>query len=547
MFKSVVTACLWATVLLLSGAQAWSEDMEDRFINPDFDTSKSIFIDVKDVSLVNVLKIISQQSGLSFIATQDVADKKITLYLNKIPLNQALQIVLDANGLTYEMQNDSNVFVVKAKEKMAKNMITKVYQLKYATVSSSKLNSTISIPRGGSSSSGGGSSSSGGGSSSSGGGSSSSGGGSSSSGGGSYSSEGGSSSSGGSGGLEEVIKGSLSPDGKVVEDTRTNSLIITDLPAQFDIIESTIAKLDVPVPQILIEVEMLDVSKSTADKLGISYGATPLTFTGALKATTWPFTRSQASISPASSSGSSSSSSSISGPYTPGSISAAGLTATLNFLTTNTDARTLARPRILTLNNETAQIQISTNQAVDVVPSSTSSGTAGSTQSYTVDRYTTGVILKVTPQANLLTREVAMAVSPRVIDVILSQVQPPASIGGTIFDPETRGSDSILKLKDGQSMVIGGLMTNQNNNTVTKLPFLGDLPVIGAAFRSKSTSKSERELIIFLTPHIIDDTNQSALKGDSSSISAQAALDIQDASDRAQEINNSLNTYEIKK
>ena len=186
------------------------------------------------------------------------------------------------------------------------------------------------------------------------------------------------------------------------------------------------------------------------------------------------------------------------------------MTAALNLLTTNTDARTLARPRILTLNNETAQIEISTNQAVDIVPSSLFSGSASAIQSYSVDRYTTGVILKVTPQANLSTREITMAVSPRVIDVILSQVQPPTDIGGTIYDPETRGSDSILKLRDGQSMVIGGLMTNQNSSTVKKLPFLGDLPFIGAAFRSKDTQKSERELVIFLTPHIIDDAAQTA-------------------------------------
>ena len=162
---------------------------------------------------------------------------------------------------------------------------------------------------------------------------------------------------------------------------------------------------------------------------------------------------------------------------------------------------------------------------------------------------TTGVILKVTPQANLLTREITMAVSPKVIDVQLSQVQPPASSSqGSIFDPETRGSDSLLKLNDGQSMVIGGLMTgNDEDKTVTKLPFLGDLPLIGAAFRSTTKSKTERELIIFITPHIIDENNQSALKAtdnDVTSISAQAALDIQDADDRAQAINNSLNTYE---
>ena len=97
-------------------------------------------------------------------------------------------------------------------------------------------------------------------------------------------------------------------------------------------------------------------------------------------------------------------------------------------------------------------------------------------------------------------------------------------------------------------MVIGGLMTGQLNNTVKKLPFLGDLPLIGGAFRSKNKTKSDRELIIFLTPHIIDDTNQSALKGDKSSISPQEALDIQEAlSNHAQQINNSLNIYEMKK
>ena len=222
------------------------------------------------------------------------------------------------------------------------------------------------------------------------------------------------------------------------------------------------------------------------------------------------------------------------------------MTAELNFLANTTDARTLARPRILTLNNETAQIEISTDQAISLQQVASSTTTGSSTNSVTVERYTTGVILKVTPQANLTTREITMAVSPKVIDVILSQVQQSGSGATPIFDPETRGSDSILKLRDGQSMVIGGLMRDVNSKTVTKLPFLGDLPLIGAAFRSTNKTKNERELIIFLTPHIIDDTNQSALKVDNSSTPAQAALDIQDASNRLQEINNSLNNFDMK-
>ena len=122
-----------------------------------------------------------------------------------------------------------------------------------------------------------------------------------------------------------------------MEDTRTNSLIITDVPQQFEIIENTIAKLDVPVPQILIEVEMLDVSKSTADQLGITYGATLMHFYRRTKAVNYPFSESQATASlpvpvlpvllpvPV-----------LLAPvaYTPGSFNASGMTATLNFLTT---------------------------------------------------------------------------------------------------------------------------------------------------------------------------------------------------------------------
>jgi len=495
MIKSFLTIFLWVAIFLLSGAQGWSGvDLEDRFIDPDFDTSKSIFIDVKDASLINVLKVISQQTGLSFIAAHDVEDKKITLYLNKVPLNQALQMVLDANDLAYQMQDDTNVFVVTQKEKTEKNKITKVYQLKYATVSSSKLNSTL----GATGSSGTGSTS-------------------------------------GSSGLEEVLKDSLSQDGKVVQDARTNSLIITDVPGQFDIIDNTIAKLDVPIPQILIEVEMLDVSKSTGDQLGITYGATPFSFLGGgSKTTGWPF-------GPGGNNSTTSSSGSTTG------FSASGMTATLNYLATQTDAKTLARPRILTLNNETATIEISTDQAISL--QSTTIGTSGNlnTASTTPERVTTGVILKVTPQANLLTREVTMAVAPKVIDVILSQVQPAGTNSSQVYDPETRGSDSILKLKDGQTMAIGGLLRNQDSKNNSKLPFLGDLPFIGAAFRSSTVSKNERELIIFLTPHIIDDPDQATYKGSSASIPAKAALDIQDADDRVREINKSLNVYDMKK
>ncbi len=96
-------------------------------------------------------------------------------------------------------------------------------------------------------------------------------------------------------------------------------------------------------------------------------------------------------------------------------------------------------------------------------------------------------------------------------------------------------------------MVIGGLMSDQTtNNAMTKLPFLGDLPLVGAAFRSSNKSKNERELIIFLTPHIIDDADQSALKGDNVVNLSPGSFGYARCTQTArQEINNSLNSYEM--
>ena len=505
MFKSFKVICVWGVFLFLGGIQAWAGlDVEEHFIDPQYATKK-LFMDFKDAALVDILKIFSKQSNSNFVAAPDVADKKITLYLNGVAFSEALKEILDANDLVYEMQGDSNIFIVKTKPKGDESKITKVYQLKYATVSTSKLNSTISVSGG----SGGASSSS-------------------------------------KGGLEDAVKEALSKDGKLIEDSRTNSLIISDIPEQFVGIENTIAKLDVPIPQVLIEVEMIEVDKGTADQLGIQYGSSglsfqPLAFTGGTKSTNWPFgPGSNTSSSSGSSSSSSSSSGSTSGN---GGFNASGMTATVNFFASQSSSRTLARPRILTLNNETAQIQISTDQALSVEQTSASTTSSGSTiTGNTVERHQTGVILKVTPQANLLTREITMALSPQIIDVAQS------NLGASIWDDTKRSSDSILRLKDGQCMVIGGLLNTSTSNNTVKLPFLGDLPLIGSAFRYSSKSKSNRELLIFLTPHIIDDNSHDVLKADDSPVQLESsATVIKDETQRLEDVDQTLNIYELKR
>ena len=443
---------LGALVILgsLSWAASQDNDIENRFIYPEY--SKKVSMDFKDASLNDVLKIFSRQAGMNFIAAQNVADKKVTLFLDHIPVEEALEKILDANDLTYEMAPGSDVFIVKSKPQDSK--ITKVYSLKYATVSSSKLNSTITV---GSSSSGSSSSSSSNPSSSS-----------------------------SSSGIMAAVQAVLSKDGKMVEDPRTNSLMITDVPQQFPLIEETIAKLDVPVLQILIEVEMLDVSKSTGELLGLNFNTLGNSFT--------PFTVTEHGVT-----------SWVHGTPTKTTITkASDMTAVLDFSRNQTDTRTLARPQILTLNNQSAEIKISTNEAVSIQSVQTSTGTGPASATVTPERAQTGVFLTVTPQADLSTGEILMAVYPKVIQASASNLKLPAG-ASPIKDTEERGSKSILKVKNGQTIALGGLLREQTTNTIDKLPILGDIPLLGAAFRHKNKSTSERELIIFITPYILDD------------------------------------------
>ena len=432
-----------------------AQDASNQFVYPEY--SKRISMDFKDAQLNDVLKIFSQQSGLNFIASQDIDDKEITLFIDNVPVEEALERILYANNLTYEILPGSDIFIVKPMAKPAKELITKVYPLKYATVPSSKLNKTIAIKT---------------------------------------DSEGAAST--GAGGSEEsvgilaIIEKVLTADGHVAEDPRTNSLIVTDIPSQFPIIERTISRLDVAVPQILIEVEMLDISKSTADKLGIKYGDTPLTFTGAQRDHVYPWDQ-NALLNKGYT---------FAAPeYRVGTISAAGLAATLQFLRVQTDTKYLARPRILTLNNETAEIKISTNEAIGISTQSSSAEGIGQS-SVEAERVETGIFLTVTPQVNPATHEITLALSPRVI-----QARTGATFEGKSFkDPEERGSKSIMKVMAGETVIMGGLLRTEVSRTITKLPILGDLPVIGGAFRHKDSTESERELVIFLTPHIIEQT-----------------------------------------
>lgn len=448
-----------------------------------------ISMDLQDASIKDVLKILSVQSGMNFIASEAVKDRKLTLYLEKVELREALDKIFKANNLSYEMNKDGNIIIVKDWGKPQLETETRVFYLKHATVSSSSLKEEeANTIRPGQDDSSNGSSS---GSSSS---ASSS----------SSSSSGGQTTTGKWGveddaGITKVITKILSDQGSVIEDFRTNSLIVTDVPSKMVVIARVIASLDISVTQIMLEVEMLDVSKNVIDNMGIKYGQTPLSIaiSGAQASLGFPY-HSWAKVISNGTMGSIDINNGLNGtvPYK----------AQLDWLSTQTDTKYLARPRILTLNNETAEIKIVTNEAIGVKVTTSATGGATGTTVSEAERFETGVSLRVTPQVDSDSGEITMFIYPEVSEASTTPTTIDTGTGkpSTFYNPEIRSAKTTVRIKDGETVVIGGLIRNQSAEVITKLPVLGDIPLIGGLFRHKSQNPDkQRELLVFITPRIV--------------------------------------------
>ncbi|MGE5308065.1 MAG: type II secretion system protein GspD [Deltaproteobacteria bacterium] len=480
---------------------------------------KALSMDLQNASLRDVLKIFSIQSGLNFIAAQNVEDRKITLYLDKVPIREGMTKLFEANNLTYDYDEAANIYTVKYWGEPQMEMMTKIYRLKNRSVSASNLEkektalmSESGIGTGLKSTT--------------------------------------STTSGidDTANLKDAIGQVLSKNGKMSEDKRTNSLIITDIPSRFPLIDELIAKLDIPQPMVMLEVEMLDVRKEVLDKLGVNVGSVtdtvnPLTID-------WQSHKVNLLVGSMANKG-------AEGFLTLGST----YSLLFDYLRSQTDTRFLARPKIMTLNNETAEIGITTDSVVETKQVITAPSTAGGISQSTLEfsRATSlvltpegiGIFLRVTPQVNLDTNEITMVVNPKTSSAAQSPLVPKVSPDGkttqVALDPEVRMTKSIIKLKDGETIALGGLIHKENQETLNKLPILGDLPLIGLLFRHKSTDVNvDRELIVFITPHIVKDTVNQLAKATRTGESGYALQYLSSGYKRKQEISNLLDVYEEK-
>jgi type IV pilus secretin PilQ/predicted competence protein len=423
-----------------------------------------VTIDFDDADIGDVLRVLSEMSGVNIIHAANVRGT-VSVHLDQVPFNEAFETILTMQGLVAQ-QMGSNILRILTPEDLNSDRARAVVTYKTFTLNYAKASEI------------------------------------------------------------QPLLGSvkISPGSRTEVNERNNSLIVTDTPEGISAAERLISELDVRPQQVLIEAKIVEVSLNKSMSLGIQweYSARSMTsggtantmglrtvttgavatglaspgFTGTqlnpvsgtleqiVTRSATPGERGTGVQLPNSSPNSSA--------FTFGFINNTDLlTATINALATEGKTKVLSAPRVITLNNKEAKIQVGSKLPFSTV---TIAQSGVSTQSITfVD---VGIMLQVTPVINADNR-VRLHVKP--------EVSLPGQITSAGPQIDTRNADTEVIIRDGETLVIGGLIDEQTRQSVSKVPILGDIPVLGMFFRSSIDQKNRTELLIFLTPRIVRD------------------------------------------
>ncbi len=410
----------------------------------------NITIDFKEADIHNVLRILSFKSGANIVAGKEVTGT-ITIRLVDVPWEKALDTILKTYGFVYE--REGNIIRVTTIENLSKeNLQTEVYPLNYA-----KAKDTV-----------------------------------------------------------DSLKEMLTERGKIKYDERTNILVVTDIPTNLYKVAQVVQRLDRKTPQVSIEAKIIETTLSNADKLGINW-TIKVTATGAKRPTTAPFeTLGAPSLNgqdiskflplPAPTTTDFPSSTIPSFPYsaktdfTFGTLDFSQFQAVLEVLKSRSNTKIISNPTISTLDNQEAKILVGEIFNIPTYVTDTSTGRL------TISGYTSrdlGIKLTVTPHVN-----------PQ--GDIVVQLHPEVSSFlnwdnfGNVTAPRfsTREATTKVMIKNGQTVVIGGLIKENTVDTRYKVPLLGDIPILGYLFSKKEKTIDKTDLLFFVTTKIIGEPTE---------------------------------------
>jgi general secretion pathway protein D len=302
-----------------------------------------------------------------------------------------------------------------------------------------------------------------------------------------------SSSSGGSGGIAGAstansvsVSGSAPGIGalSITADETNNALAILATPQQYGVVEAALKKLDASPLQVLLEAAIVEVTLTNNIKYGVQY-----------------FYHDSNNQVVLSNSGSTSIAPSLPGfayMFSNGS----NINAVLDALAQVTHVEVISSPEVMVLNNQTAQLQVGDSVPI-ITEQATSTETGTAPIVSTVQYEDTGVILKVTPRVNrsgMVMMDIAQEVSQ------VADAQPTNTVDSPTI--QQRKISSSVAVQDNETIALGGLISRTHSNSKNGIPFLQDIPVLGNVFRSSSYDDSKTELMVLITPHVVDDVRK---------------------------------------
>ncbi|HFC8641357.1 TPA: type IV pilus secretin PilQ [Neisseria gonorrhoeae] len=438
------------------------QNLESGGVNnaPKTFTGRKISLDFQDVEIRTILQILAKESGMNIVASDSVSGK-MTLSLKDVPWDQALDLVMQARNL--DMRQQGNIVNIAPRDELlAKDkaflqaekdiadlgaLYSQNFQLKYKNVE--EFRSILRLDNADT-----------------------------------------------TGNRNTLVSGR----GSVLIDPATNTLIVTDTRSVIEKFRKLIDELDVPAQQVMIEARIVEAADGFSRDLGVKFGATGRKkLKNETSAFSWGVNsgfgggdkwEAQTKINlPVAAAANSIS--------LVRAISSGALNLELSASESLSKTKTLANPRVLTQNRKEAKIE----SGYEIPFTVTTASGGGNSTNTELKKAVLGLTVtpNITPDGQII------------MTVKINKDSPAqcASGSNTILCISTKSLNTQAMVENGGTLIVGGIYEENNGNTLTKVPLLGDIPVIGNLFKTRGKKTDRRELLIFITPRIIDTAGNS--------------------------------------
>mgnify|MGYP001806283670 CR=1 FL=1 len=370
---------------------------------------RRVTLEFRDAPLRNVFEALSRGEGVNFVFDKDVrADSRVSVMLRDTSLDEAMRIILATQQLDRKLLNESTVLIFPNNQAKQREHQELITRSFYLTNADVKQ-------------------------------------------------------------AQSLVR-TIAKTRDLFIDERLNLLVARDSPEVMRVIESLIASLDLPEPEVVLEVEVLEIATSKLDEIGIQWPETvQYGITSATGRVDWG-TRDSFRAS----------------------IANPAVSATLRG--TAGTANILANPRLRARNHEKAKVHVG-----EKLPVFTTTSTANVGVSASVSYLDIGLKLDVEPSVQL-DNDVIMKVSLEVSNLI---ARVPGPQGSVAYQIGTRLATTSLRLKDGETQILAGLINDEDRKSISGVPGASQLPVVGRLFGVHSDSRAKTEVVLLITPRVV--------------------------------------------